>query len=73
MNRKKLWFVWRSRWNAANAEIIAWIREEYPELLMMDGFDDCIIGVCDRYGQESIVAYDKEKVIRKLMKRKNVS
>lgn len=44
------------------------IREHFPEAVVMDGYDDCIIGICQRFGQESIVAYDRKKVIRKLMK-----
>ena len=36
--------------------------------LVMDGFDDCVIGILERYGQqETIVLYDKDKVIQKLM------
>ena len=35
--------------------------------LTMDGYDDCAIGILERYGMESIVLYDKEKVIQKLM------
>lgn len=40
---------------------------EPPTLLIMDGYDDCIIGICTRFGQEPIVAYDHAKVIAKLM------
>lgn len=36
-------------------------------MLTMVGYDDCIIGVCTRFGQEPIVAYDRAKVIAKLM------
>ncbi len=36
--------------------------------LVMDGFDDCIMGVCERCNQESIVAYDIIKVIKKIMR-----
>jgi hypothetical protein len=36
--------------------------------MKMDGFNDCIIGTCFRIGQLPIVAYDKRKVIEKLMK-----
>ncbi len=43
------------------------IRETYPETLVMDGFDDCIIGICYRFGQEPIIAYDQPAVISKLM------
>jgi|TARA_R110001599_G_scaffold284932_1_gene487143 hypothetical protein len=35
--------------------------------LTMDGYDDCAIGILERYGMECIVIYDKEKVIEKLM------
>jgi hypothetical protein len=33
----------------------------------MDGYDDCIVGICYRYGQEDIVAYDLDKVLAKLV------
>ena len=36
------------------------------ELMMMDGYDECIIGVVERFGQNPIVCYDKQKVIEKL-------
>ena len=42
------------------------LEENYPELLKMDGFDHCIVGICTRFGQEPIVAYDLEKVILEL-------
>ena len=35
--------------------------------LTMDGYDDCAVGILERYGMESIVIYDKEKIIEKLM------
>jgi hypothetical protein len=36
--------------------------------LIMDGFDDCVVGVLERFGQEeAIVLYDKDKVIQQLM------
>jgi hypothetical protein len=37
-----------------------------PDLLLMDGFDDCIIGVCESFGGIPVVAYDHEKVIANL-------
>tara|TARA_R100000808_G_scaffold881_1_gene4162 strand:+ start:1562 stop:1756 length:195 start_codon:yes stop_codon:yes gene_type:complete len=34
----------------------------------MDGFDDCIVGILERFGiDQPIVVYDREKVIAKLM------
>lgn len=38
------------------------------EALFMDGFDDCVLGVCQRFGQTPLVAYDLELVLAKLMK-----
>jgi hypothetical protein len=47
------------------------ILETYPDenFMKADGFDDCIIGVSHRFGEPLILAYDEEKVIKKLMKR----
>ena len=35
-------------------------------MLTMDGYDDCIAGVCTRYGQPPILIYDRAKVISSL-------
>lgn len=40
---------------------------EVTELLTMTGFDDCIIGVVERFDSPPIVCYDKAKVIQRLM------
>ena len=42
--------------------------ELYPEMIQMDGYEDCVIGICTRFGQEPILAYDFDKVINKLKK-----
>jgi len=36
------------------------------ELLLMEGYEDCIVGVVERYGIPPIICYDKQKVIDKL-------
>jgi len=41
--------------------------EDY-ELLIMDGYDDCVEGIVERFGMNPIVCYDKEKVLNKLRK-----
>ena len=41
--------------------------EIYGEMLTMDGYDDCIAGVCTRFGQEPVIIYDRAKIINKLM------
>tara|TARA_R110000751_G_scaffold3539_1_gene16944 strand:- start:418 stop:735 length:318 start_codon:yes stop_codon:yes gene_type:complete len=35
--------------------------------LIMDGYDDCVIGTLERFGMEPIVLYDKELVIQQLI------
>jgi hypothetical protein len=40
--------------------------DESNGLLVMDGFDDCIVGICHRFN-DSFVVYDRQKVIAKLM------
>lgn len=37
-----------------------------PNLLFMDGFDDCIIGICEAFGSVPVIAYDYDKVIATL-------
>jgi biotin synthase-related radical SAM superfamily protein len=46
------------------------IYESYPdsEFLKMDGYDDCVEGVVERFGQEPILCYNYNKVIKKLIK-----
>jgi len=36
------------------------------ELTRMNGFDDCIAGLVNRFGQPTIVCYDLQKVLAKL-------
>lgn len=38
------------------------------DLLFMDGFDDCIMGVAERCGMEPVVVYNRNKVLNKLVK-----
>lgn len=48
-------------------QIRRWLNENHPDALLMDGYDDCIIGVAHQWSKEPIVAYDREKVINKLV------
>ena len=43
------------------------IKDEYPDLLVANGFDEAIMGVAARIGLEAI-CYDKNKVIEILMR-----
>jgi len=36
--------------------------------LKMDGYDDCIVGMVERFGMTPIICYDKAKVLRKLLR-----
>ena len=40
---------------------------EGGQILRMDGFDDCIMGICSRFGADPVLAYNRRKVIKKLM------
>jgi len=40
---------------------------EEHELLVMDGFDDCIVGTIRGVDGGTILVYDREKVIQELM------
>ena len=48
-------------------------REEIAELaedaMFAEGFDDCILGTVSRFGAPTLVLYDEERVIQKLMSR----
>lgn len=46
---------------------IEFIRENYPETLLMDGYDDAIVGIVTRFGQPPIVCYNKDKIIDMLI------
>ena len=37
-------------------------------MLKMDGYDDCILGICERHGMQPVIAYDRNMVLKKLMK-----
>jgi hypothetical protein len=56
-----------------DTDIVAIIRDEHPDCLLMDDYDDCIIGICHSFGHEPRVAYDRSKVIKKLMAKDNMT
>lgn len=45
------------------------IRELNPNAVILDGLDDCIIGIAERFGFEPVLAYSVEKIIQLLMDR----
>jgi hypothetical protein len=46
------------------------ISEEYPDLIILDGFDEAIIGVVERINLLA-VCYDKSKILKILMRDMN--
>ena len=50
-------------------EKIDYISENCEDALLADGFDDAIVGIGDRCGMSSVVAYDVEKIIEILQTR----
>lgn len=42
--------------------------DEDEELMFMDGYDDCIVGIVERFGQAPIICYDKFKILESLVK-----
>lgn len=38
------------------------------EMIKMDGYDHCIEGIVERFGQEPILCYNYNKVIKELVK-----
>ena len=48
-------------------EVLESLENYSEELIKMDSFDECIIGICLRYGQEACVAYDYDMVIAENM------
>jgi hypothetical protein len=50
-----------------NIDLFDYIAEINPEALSADGYDDCIIGMCHVFGRPPLIAYDRGKIIKKLM------
>lgn len=46
---------------------LTFISDIYGDLLTMDGYDDCILGLCTRQGSDPFIVYDRAKVIKRLM------
>lgn len=51
------------------ARVLALLAEHDPDMLLADGLEDAIIGVCRTAGQEDRVAYDVDKCIAILVER----
>lgn len=40
--------------------------ETGESLLRLNGFDDCVVGIVERFGQKPILCYDRAKIVAKL-------
>lgn len=48
------------------------IRDRFPEAMIIDGFDDAIVGVLVRHGKVPLVVYETERLIE-IVERDGVS
>ena len=48
---------------------LQFIKDNFPDVLIADGFDKAIIGVVERYGMNTVVLYNKDKCLKILQKR----
>jgi hypothetical protein len=46
-----------------------WVSEWNEEALLADGFEDAIVGICERFGALPVAAYDRVKCIEILVER----
>ena len=44
-----------------------WLAEVCPDILVMEEFEEALVGICTRFGQEPIAIYDREKIIELLV------
>ena len=49
------------------SEIQDYVSEYNEEALLADGFEEAFLGICDRFGQPPLLAYDREKCLDILM------
>jgi hypothetical protein len=55
------------------ARIEEQLKDENPDALFADGFDDAIIGIARRFGGMALVAYDRDLCVKVLMDRDGMS
>ncbi len=48
------------------AEKLEELLDSLPDAIMLDGYDDCIVGIAERFGMPTVLAYDKEKMLARL-------
>tara|TARA_R100000687_G_C6425063_1_gene152935 strand:+ start:654 stop:920 length:267 start_codon:yes stop_codon:yes gene_type:complete len=48
---------------------LEFIKDNFPDVLIANGFDDAIMGIVERYGMNPVVLYNKNKCLKILQKR----
>jgi hypothetical protein len=46
-----------------------WVMGWNEEALLADGFEEAVVGMCERFGVVPVVAYDRDKCVGVLMER----
>ena len=54
-------------------QIREWVAQWNEEALLADGFEDAIVGICERFGAVPVVAYDRDKCIEIIVARSDTS
>lgn len=52
---------------AHDVDLFAGFDPEEMGLVVMTGFDDCVVGVVEQFGKPPVVCYSKPRVLLKLM------
>ena len=52
---------------------LQFVTDNYPDVLIADGFDDAIIGIAERYGMNPVVLYNKNKCLNIMQTRDGMS
>lgn len=58
-----------SKKSSRTSEVLERLREENPEALLADGFEDAFVGICRRFGQPPLAAYDRARCLEILVER----
>lgn len=65
--KKSLFVKWEDMVND-DGDVFDKIAEQNENALKADGFDECVLGIAYRCGSLPLLAYDRMKCIKKLMK-----
>ena len=49
------------------SDLLEQLREENPDALLADGFEQAFVGICRRFGQPPIALYDRRKCLEILV------